>query len=138
MNGIGFFNPFGSPNNSGGGGGGTAKSISFDPKGTTLTSTNVQDAIAELDSNQQISPQNIPYTNENLPGVTNLQQALDTIVNMKQEIYFSSYLNFPTIGEENILYIDKTNCVSYLWNDTTKVYESIVVESDVYEIQSIL
>jgi len=84
------------------------------------------------------SPQNIPYTNEDLPGVANLQQALDTIVDMKQEIYFSSYLEFPTIGEENILYIDKTNCVSYLWNNTTKTYESIVIESNTYEIQSIL
>ena len=39
----------------GGGGGGTAASISFDPTGTSLTSTNVQDAIDELYLNQPIT-----------------------------------------------------------------------------------
>lgn len=57
---------------------------------------------------------------------------------VKNQIVFSTFAEFPTIGEEDILYVDKQAQVSYIWDDEAVAYKSIVVESDLYTIQSIL
>ena len=57
---------------------------------------------------------------------------------VKNQIVFSTFAEFPTIGEEDILYIDKQAQVSYIWDDEAVAYKSIIVESDLYTIQSIL
>lgn len=57
---------------------------------------------------------------------------------VKNQIVFSTFAEFPTIGEEDILYVDKQAQVSYIWDDEAVAYKSIVIESDLYTIQSIL
>ena len=57
----------------------------------------------------------------------------------KEQIYFSTYLEFPNIGQENILYVDKSDNTSYLWNESKQIYEGVkIASSDDYAIQSIL
>lgn len=53
-----------------------------------------------------------------------------------KQIEFGSYIEFPTIGKEDTLYIAKDKNLSYLWNDTTKTYEHMKIDYDT--IQSIL
>lgn len=84
------------------------------------------------------SSQSIPYSNEDLPGVTNVKQALDNLVENKQQMYFSTYTEFPNIGEEDVLYVDKKNRVTYIWDSTKHIYKSIALESDACVFQSIL
>ena len=57
---------------------------------------------------------------------------------VKNQIVFSTFAEFPTIGEEDILYVDKQAQVSYIWDNVAVAYKSIVVESNLYTIQSIL
>ena len=40
----------------------------------------------------------------------------------KKEIEFSTYLAFPNVGEENVLYIDKDKKKSYIWDATSQTY----------------
>ena len=56
----------------------------------------------------------------------------------KQEIVFSTFAEFPTIGEENMLYVDKRSQLSYIWDPDSASYKSMIIESDKYTIQSIL
>ena len=56
-----------------------------------------------------------------------------------EQIVFSTKDDFPETGQENILYVDKQERVSYLWNTTSNTYESIVLESNPeYIIQSVI
>ena len=106
----------------------------------------------------------VSYTNTGEQSVTNVKQMLDAlqigkvavepgkglssndftdaykqkIDSIKDQIYFSTYLEFPNVGEEDILYIDKDNNVSYLWDDTNKIYKSITFDQNDYIIQSVL
>ena len=55
--------------NGGGGGASAADQVSFDKTGTSLTATNVQDAIEQLDANDGIKVYNAPsYTTDNTYG----------------------------------------------------------------------
>lgn len=111
-----------------------------------------------------IQSSTIKYTNSSKPDVQNVKQMLDDLYStkvetvpgkglstndftdaykekidsIKDQIYFSTYLEFPNVGEENILYIDKDNNVSYLWDDTNKIYKSITFDQKDYIIQSVL
>lgn len=108
----------------------------------------------------------ISYTNPDEPNVSNAKQMLDTlqsgkvskvpgkglstndftdaykqkIDDMANKIYFSSYIEFPTIGEEDTLYVDKTKNAMYLYDTVNKVYKPIIVdtEQENYIIQSVL
>lgn len=106
----------------------------------------------------------ISYTNVDVQSVSNAKQMFDSlqqskvekevgkglstndftdaykqkIDSIKDQIYFSTYLEFPNVGEEDILYIDKENNVSYLWDDTNKIYKSITFGQNDYIIQSVL
>lgn len=111
-----------------------------------------------------IQSSTIKYTNTSKPDVQNVKQMLDDLYStkvetipgkglstndftdaykekidsIKNQIYFSTYLEFPNVGEEDILYIDKDNNVSYLWDDTNKIYKSITFDQNDYIIQSVL
>lgn len=111
-----------------------------------------------------IQSSTIKYTNSSKPDVQNVKQMLDDLYStkvetvpgkglstndftdaykekidsIKNQIYFSTYLEFPNVGEEDILYIDKDNNVSYLWDDTNKIYKSITFDQNDYIIQSVL
>lgn len=111
-----------------------------------------------------IQSSTIKYTNSSKPDVQNVKQMLDDLYStkvetvpgkglstndftdaykekidsIKDQIYFSTYLEFPNVGEEDILYIDKENNVSYLWDDTNKIYKSITFDQNDYIIQSVL
>jgi len=50
-------------------------------------------------------------------------------------IYKTSYLQFPTVGNENRIYIDKTNNASFRWSDTDLKY--YCVGRDYTEISTI-
>lgn len=56
------------------------------------------------------------------------------------QLYFSSYMDFPPIGQEGILYIATDKNTSYLWNSTEMVYVSMTIDDadTAYTIQGIL
>ena len=57
----------------------------------------------------------------------------------KKEIIFSTYLEFPNVGEENVLYIAKDEAKSYVWNVEKQIYEKLDVEDvDIDIIQVVL
>ncbi len=37
----------------------------------------------------------------------------------------NSYLEFPTVGSENAIYIDKNDCVIYRWDNETMYYYKV-------------
>ena len=108
----------------------------------------------------------ISYTNSELQSISNAKQMFDRLQQNKvekevgkglssndftdayknkldgieQELYFSSYIEFPTIGNANTLYIDNTRNAMYLWDSVGKVYTPIIVDTqqDNYIIQSVL
>lgn len=116
-----------------------------------------------IDENN-IQSSTIKYQNDSVSSVQNVKQMLDDLYStkvetipgkglstndftdaykekidsIKNQIYFSTYLEFPNVGEEDILYIDKDNNVSYLWDDTNKIYKSITFDQNDYIIQSVL
>ena len=46
----------------------------------------------------------------------------DKVNTSRTEIEFSTYLAFPNVGEENVLYIDKDKKKSYIWDPTSQTY----------------
>lgn len=108
----------------------------------------------------------VSYTNTGEQSVTNVKQMLDAlqigkvavepgkglssndftdaykqkIDDMSNKIYFSSYAEFPTIGDSETLYIDTSKDAMYLYDTVNKVYKPIVVdtEQENYIIQSVL
>ena len=60
------------------------------------------------------------------------------IDDLENKIQFSTYQEFPNIGQENVLYIDKTNKVSYLWDPVSKSYDSVTFDEEEVIIQSVL
>lgn len=116
-----------------------------------------------IDEND-IGAEQIKYTNTSTPEVSTVNEMLDNlqqnkvtsipgkglstndftneykqkIDNIQDQIEFSTYAEFPTIGKEDILYIDKQQNISYLWNNTSKTYTSIKFDQNDYIIQSVL
>lgn len=116
--------------------------------------------------NTTIQASSVAYQNQDVQNVTNVKQMLDSLQsgkvtveagkglssndftnsykqqldNMKNQLMFSSYAEFPTIGEIDTLYIDKTKNAMYLYDTVNKVYKPIIVdtEQENYIIQSIL
>ena len=109
MENMGFFNPFINGNKSAPGGNIDASDVSFDNSNTQLKATNVQDAIAEL------SQKTITST-----------------------LYFGTYMEFPTIGAEDILYVDKKTTYMYLWDSDRKVYVKQIYDINDYILQATL
>lgn len=60
------------------------------------------------------------------------KQRLDDLTG---QIVFSTFAEFPVIGQVDKLYIDKTNNVSYLWNPQQQIYISVTFEDNQYQIQ---
>ena len=42
---------------------------------------------------------------------------------------YASYSVFPKTGEQNIIYIDTTNNLTYYWDDTSKTYKALDVQT---------
>lgn len=111
-----------------------------------------------------IQSETIKYQNSNVPSVQNVKEMLDSLNTNKvstvpgkglstndftdeyknkidaldQQLVFSTYQEFPTIGRENTLYIDKTNKTSYLWDPVQKSYDSVTFDEQQVIIQSVL
>ena len=111
-----------------------------------------------------IQSETIKYQNSNVPSVQNVKEMLDSLSTNKvdtvpgkglstndftdeyknkidaldQQLVFSTYQEFPTIGKENTLYIDKTNKTSYLWDPVQKSYDSVTFDEQQVIIQSVL
>lgn len=109
---------------------------------------------------------NITYSNPEKPNVENVAQALQDMYEGKVDkipgkglstndytdedkhkvdtlagqLYFSSYMEFPPIGQEGILYIATDKNTSYLWNSVEMVYVSMTIDDvdTAYTIQGIL
>lgn len=108
-----------------------------------------------------ITSDNVKYENAERPELTNVSQAINDLFGSKvdkeegkglstndftdedkqrledvtEQIIFSSYREFPNLGQINKLYIDKETNISYLWNPTQQVYISVAFEADQYQIQ---
>lgn len=108
----------------------------------------------------------ISYTNSDVQSVSNAKQMFDTLQQNKvekevgkglssndftdayknkldgieKELYFSSYIEFPTFGNSTTLYIDNTKNAMYLWDPVGKVYTPVITDTqrDNYIIQSVL
>lgn len=111
-----------------------------------------------------IQSDTIKYQNSSVASVQNVKQMLDNLYDTKvtsvpgkglstndftdayktkvddldNKIQFSTYQEFPNIGQENVLYIDKTNKVSYLWDPISKSYDSVTFDEEEVIIQSVL
>lgn len=111
-----------------------------------------------------IQSDTIKYQNSSVASVQNVKQMLDDLYDTKvtsvpgkglstndftdayktkvddldNKIQFSTYQEFPNIGQENVLYIDKTNKVSYLWDPISKSYDSVTFDEEEVIIQSVL
>ncbi len=58
--------------------------------------------------------------------VNNLETSLDVLKEEPEEIQqFNSYLNFPNLGNSNVLYIDSTENESYRWDSENLKYYAI-------------
>lgn len=106
----------------------------------------------------------ISYTNESMPGVTNISEAinyilehkvevvpgkglssndftnelLDKLNSLEKQLEFGTFLEFPPIGEEGVVYVDTNANTMYLWDSNTGTYTGIVLEMTGNIIQSIL
>ena len=88
----------------------------------------LQDAVNKLTADNETMQKDIEE----------LKKTVDDLV-LKQQIQFSSYIEFPTIGEENKLYIAKDKGLSYLWDSATQTYVNMDKNNIDYDtIQSIL
>ena len=88
----------------------------------------LQDAVNKLTADNETMQKDIE----------DLKKTVDGLV-LKQQIQFSSYIEFPTIGEENKLYIAKDKGLSYLWDSATQTYVNMDKNNIDYDtIQSIL
>lgn len=66
-----------------------------------------------------------------LPGLTVYDEEIKNYIknypftdtNVVQE---STYLNFPSVGSQNVIYIDTTTNQIYRWDDTEAKYYSVV------------
>lgn len=111
-----------------------------------------------------IQSDTIKYQNSSVASVQNVKQMLDDLYDTKvtsvpgkglstndftdayktkvddldNKIQFSTYQEFPNIGQENVLYIDKANKVSYLWDPISKSYDSVTFDEEEVIIQSVL
>ena len=111
-----------------------------------------------------IQSETIKYQNSSVASVQNVKQMLDDLYDTKvasvpgkglstndftdayknkvdaldNKIQFSTYQEFPSIGQENVLYIDKANKVSYLWDPISKSYDSVTFDEEEVIIQSVL
>ena len=85
----------------------------------------------------EVESSKVKYTTEQ--GVnTNVSAALDDLYKSKNPVYFGTYLEFPNIGSEDILYIDKETTFMYLWDTTTATYVKQVSDVQNYIFQSTL
>lgn len=57
---------------------------------------------------------------------------------IQQQVEFSTFSQFPSPGSEDVLYVDKSTGVMYLWNTSVQAYEPTVLPSNELSIQSIL
>lgn len=88
----------------------------------------LQDAVNKLTADNETMQKDIEE----------LKKTVDGLV-LKQQIQFSSYIEFPTIGEEDTLYIAKDKGLSYLWDSATQTYVNMDKNNIDYDtIQSIL
>jgi hypothetical protein len=75
------------------------------------------------------TPRNLLYKYFNAQGAgyvtktTNTQNEMST--NDNTGIYVDNLSDFPTAGEENVLYIDITTKICYVWNEDTKNYAQV-------------
>lgn len=57
----------------------------------------------------------------------------------RNQLVFSTYLEFPAIGEVETVYVDESEPMMYLWNPDTGVYDKLSDDIEDYkQIQSIL
>lgn len=81
----------------------------------------------------------VPYTNSSMQNVSNVKQALDKVNSeAKQQILFSFYSEFPNIGDPEMLYVDETTTIVYMFNNDTLTYSPIIADIENYTIQAIL
>lgn len=105
-------------------------------KYTNIAEPEVSTVNEMLDSLQQNKVTTIPGKGLSTNDFTNeYKQRID---NIRDQIVFSTYAEFPTIGQEDILYIDKQQSISYLWDSVSKTYTSITFDQNDYIIQSVL
>lgn len=105
-------------------------------KYTNIAEPEVSTVNEMLDSLQQNKVTIIPGKGLSTNDFTNeYKQKID---NIQDQIVFSTYAEFPTIGQENILYIDKQQSISYLWDSVSKTYTSVTFDQNDYIIQSVL
>ena len=115
---------------------------------------------------EDLTADNISYSNPEKPDVENVAQALQDMYTGKVDkvpgkglstndytdgdkhkvdtlagqLFFASYQEFPNIGQEGILYIATDKNTSYIWNNTEMVYMSMTIDDTdtSYTIQGIL
>lgn len=105
-------------------------------KYTNIAEPEVSTVNEMLDSLQQNKVTTIPGKGLSTNDFTNeYKQRID---NIRDQIVFSTYAEFPTIGQEDILYIDKQQSISYLWDSVSKTYTSVTFDQNDYVIQSVL
>lgn len=105
-------------------------------KYTNIAEPEVSTVNEMLDNLQQNKVTSIPGKGLSTNDFTDeYKQKID---NIRDQIVFSTYAEFPTIGQENILYIDKQQSISYLWDSVSKTYTSVTFDQNDYIIQSVL
>lgn len=105
-------------------------------KYTNIAEPEVSTVNEMLDNLQQNKVTSIPGKGLSTNDFTNeYKQRID---NIRDQIVFSTYAEFPTIGQEDILYIDKQQNISYLWDSASKTYTSVTFDQNDYIIQSVL
>lgn len=105
-------------------------------KYTNIAEPEVNTVNEMLDNLQQNKVTSIPGKGLSTNDFTDeYKQRID---NIRDQIVFSTYAEFPTIGQENILYIDKQQSISYLWDSVSKTYTSVTFDQNDYIIQSVL
>lgn len=84
-----------------------------------------------------IEAEKVKYTNP-LGTLTNVKSSLDDLYAAKNPVYFGSYMEFPNVGSEDTLYIDKSTTYMYLWDTETASYKQQVSDVTNYIFQSTL
>lgn len=82
-----------------------------------------------------MSSEDVTYINTQ-GQVTTVKAALDSLSNSKEQILFSTYSEFPAIGEAEKLYVDISTGILYLYNTTKHDYDTVVSDIDEYVLQS--
>ena len=88
--------------------------------------------------NDKFDSQNVNYTNQDMPGVTNVKQALDSMRSDEHQILFDSYAEFPAVGEVNKLYVDTSTKIIYMFDNIQNIYKPTTSDINNYIIQATL